>query len=1120
MKYRIGLDIGIGSVGWAVISAEEAGHLARIEDFGTRIFDSGEDPQTSESLCKQRRGFRSGRRLTRRRRFRKELLRNHLLNIGFLNATFEDELAECRNADVYQLKLKGLDEKLSPAELYKCLVHTCNHRGYLEFYEPEENDKEAGENLRAANRFESDFSASGKRTVSEYLLDGFSENGFVKYRNRSGGDVPHLLIRRDLLKQEIRQILLCQKRFYPCWNDNNIDRALEIIFAQRDFEDGPGNPDDPTRRYHGFLETLGKCPFYKDDLRGFRGTVISDVFAVTNTLSQYRYCNVKTGEFSLEKKVAKEIVDFLLLNGKINLTDVKRILTARGFKLLKSDLADANALGKALKFLPLAKKAVEESGESWEAVIAEEQFDVTVPSRLHQIGELISKFQTPRRRKEEMKKAGVDPRLIAAFANKRISGTASCGYRYMCDAISAFLNGDIYGSYQANRIQSDAETDPIEKSVKLAPSAIDDPEVRENRVVFKAINETRKIINAIVDVYGSPEEIVIEVASELGKSVEARGELLKKQRANEKENAEAKRLISELLDVEATKVSPSMIERYKLFVEQEGKSAYSQKPLGELKDVVENRDRVYEIDHIIPFSLILDNTLNNKALVFTEENQKKGQRTPLMYLGTSEQKSFIAFVNHLYTRKKDGISRKKYTYYRCETLYGQEAEELLNEWKTRNINDTRYITKYVAGLIERHLLFAGDKKQHVQTVKGSVTQKFRREWFRDQRWGSDEKDRETYLNHALDAVVAANLTRPYIEIGSDSLRLLSIFKRSRGHYTEEYNEYLGKCVSKMKKYYGFDEDYTRNLLCRAGRVPSFVPRLAEEVAVRFVVDKEEKDEKTFFEEVNAVYRLDSEFVVPPHFPVTSCKQDKKFRGTIANSNPVRVEMIDGEPHTIKRTDVRKINPEKLEKLYTTDASLRTKLGEILDGKDKNYTVGKYLDENGLTHFTASDGTVIRKVSLDGGAFTNYWRQELGDGNYTNLSMLKYYCVEVYEDQDGKTRIYGIRYVDLIRRNKKLYQKADSYPSGYGKHVTYLFPNDFVRILNGKNEIKFEGYYCSVYNINQAQLRFKKPNLREMIAKNIALSDRVSRVDVSILGKKGGEIRCSVPFPSIGEKKFR
>ena len=39
---------------------------------------------------------------------------------------------------------------------------------------------------------------------------------------------------------------------------------------------------------------------------------------------------------------------------------------------------------------------------------------------------------------------------------------------------------------------------------------------------------------------------------------------------------------------------------------------------------------------IIPFSIILDNTINNKALVYVSENQRKGQQTPLMYM-TPEQ---------------------------------------------------------------------------------------------------------------------------------------------------------------------------------------------------------------------------------------------------------------------------------------------------------------------------------------------------------------------------------------------------------------------------------------------------------------------------------------------------
>ena len=42
-----------------------------------------------------------------------------------------------------------------------------------------------------------------------------------------------------------------------------------------------------------------------------------------------------------------------------------------------------------------------------------------------------------------------------------------------------------------------------------------------------------------------------------------------------------------------------------------------------IRDIFTNK---YEIDHIIPFSLILDDTLSNKALVKSVENQKKKQR--------------------------------------------------------------------------------------------------------------------------------------------------------------------------------------------------------------------------------------------------------------------------------------------------------------------------------------------------------------------------------------------------------------------------------------------------------------------------------------------------------------
>lgn len=55
MDYRIGLDIGIASVGWAVLQNNSDDEPVRIVDLGVRIFDTAEIPKTGESLAGPRR---------------------------------------------------------------------------------------------------------------------------------------------------------------------------------------------------------------------------------------------------------------------------------------------------------------------------------------------------------------------------------------------------------------------------------------------------------------------------------------------------------------------------------------------------------------------------------------------------------------------------------------------------------------------------------------------------------------------------------------------------------------------------------------------------------------------------------------------------------------------------------------------------------------------------------------------------------------------------------------------------------------------------------------------------------------------------------------------------------
>lgn len=82
--YTLGLDIGIASIGWAVLGNDEDGTPNRIIDLGVRIFESAEVQKTGESLAAPRRDARSARRRLRRHRHRLERIRYLLVQQGVL----------------------------------------------------------------------------------------------------------------------------------------------------------------------------------------------------------------------------------------------------------------------------------------------------------------------------------------------------------------------------------------------------------------------------------------------------------------------------------------------------------------------------------------------------------------------------------------------------------------------------------------------------------------------------------------------------------------------------------------------------------------------------------------------------------------------------------------------------------------------------------------------------------------------------------------------------------------------------------------------------------------------------------------------------------------------------
>lgn len=1149
IKYVLGLDIGIGSVGWAVVRCEGD---PRIENFGVRIFESGENEKRKSRKSQERRDFRAGRRLVRRRAHRKERIRFWFQKQGLatekeIKAFFND------NKDMISLRVRALDEKISPAGLAACMIHISNHRGYREFYDysaETEADSEEAQDAEGVQKMRDLYRRGNYRSVAEMISKEqcFSAAGipFRRYRNRAGRE-ERFIMPREEIKAEARSILLSQQRFYPAITDDFIEKILGILFAQRDFEDGPGNPEDGARPYKGFDGSEGNCPFYPDEKRGHRFNCLADEYALVNALSQFRWFDEKTGEASLPPALAQELLGYALQRAGLSVKEVKDIAKKHGIAVVNAEGEKKNKFTKTMKYLPAVKPLFERAGFDWNALVSEDASDMQ-GCLLNEVGEVLSLCVTPGRRSKRLKKlariAGCEE-LIGSLTRLRLSGTAKVSYKYMRGAVSAFLEGELYGNYQASVIKQAeatrrAEADRAQRQYKLAPFG-KDFEFYKNPVVMRSINETRKAINRAVEEYGSPYAINIEVGSDLSLSFDARAEVSREQAKNEKARDAAKKKIAELLGCPESEVSPAMCERYFLYEQQDGKCLYSGKPIDQAA-AIRNSGKQFEVDHIVPFSLVLDDTLHNKALVYHGENQAKGQRVPLEYLSGERKENFMARVNLLSREKK--ISQKKYKYL---TAVSADDTDAIKEWKSRNINDTRYISRFLVNYLKDHLLFRGrdpgdEYRPDVYAVKGAVTSQMRRAWLNEKTWGRRDKSQlkeQTYLDHAADAIVVACCLPVYVEMTAVHRRLRRILKGNNGMPDAEYEGVLANAKQALHRYYGFPLTKADYYLTRCDARPSLIRDLRTEADIRlqdpdifnfFEKEKAEREGRNFSpaspesvadkfrKEVLSFYKNDPAFARSLQMPFTVHIPSRKASGKITDENAVRIVRSEEGDFRLSRKLVQDLTKKDLEKLYTRDEDLRRSLSALFEGQKEGKTVRDLLEGK---EFRTQKGAPVRRVTLRADAKRTL-RKQISENNYSLLTDTSYYCVEVYRDEEGKTRTAGIAFSDIVIQDGRVRLKpAYVRPEGYKEHCLYLFTNDYIRVTKKTKqgeEIKFEGYYRSVASINAS--KFYSINYNNPLQKNITFyitpKDTVEKFDIDPIGRIGGKIRCGEQLSSARE----
>ena len=252
----------------------------------------------------------------------------------------------------------------------------------------------------------------------------------------------------------------------------------------------------------------------------------------------------------------------------------------------------------------------------------------------------------------------------------------------------------------------------------------------------RGIYQALKVVKEITEYIGyDPKNIMVEMARGDEKKVrkDDRKEYLLKLYNNIKGevNDNYKRLKKELVSEE--KIDTDKLYLYYL---QEGKCLYCGKPID--VDDLKSKNSLFEIDHILPRTLIKDNSWDNRVLVCRECNQKKGASLVL-------PKDFrTEYMRSIWTRLKDNklMSNKKF-YSLTRSRY---SEEDIKGFINRQLVETRQITKHVANILDTFY-----PKTKVVYLKANISHSYR-----DRYELFKFRDINDY-HHAHDAYLAAVL---------------------------------------------------------------------------------------------------------------------------------------------------------------------------------------------------------------------------------------------------------------------------------------------------------------------------------------------------------------------------
>lgn len=751
-NYRLGLDIGIASVGAALLAQD---HIIAMF---VRTFDKAETAKEGESLNKIRREARLTRRRVHRRAFRLSRLRRTLHRMGLI-ATPEIESITMTGVSPWDLRAQAITQSLQPHELAFALYHIIKHRGFQSNRKSEvKEDEKAGKMLSGVAQNKALLIEKNYQTIGQMVA---LDPRFTQAKRNKGGDYSHTFSRNDLI-DEVEHIFKAQQTHgNPHATDALKDSVITLLLARR-----------PTLAGADLLKMVGYCSFEPKEFRAPKASYSAERFVWLTKLNNLRLLDA--GDSSgLTPQQRQAVIELPFQQSKLTYKQLRKKLNIDP-NIKFNNLSYYHKNGKdpeeatlfEAKYFNTFKKAYKEAGleTQWAT-------DSSNSNLLNQFAYAQTVYKEDQAATDWLSQQGIQPAVIDAVLAVSFSEFIKLSVCALDKILPYMEQGQRYDEAVISAgYQHHSQLNTQDKTSQLPALNPDD---FTNPVVFRAINQTRKLVNAIIKQYGAPLSVHIELARDLNKSFKERKDIERDQKDNQQNREQASAQFEDRFGF-----IPKGLDLIKerLYREQAGQCAYSQAAI-DLNRLMEIG--YVEVDHALPYSRSFDNSYTNKVLVLTQQNRNKGNKTPYEYFGSDENNQ--AWLNfEAWTRSTIKNPRK------AQKLLRKNFDETqATEFRDRNLNDTRYAGRVMKNLIETHLELTDDSKaQRCIVVSGQLTA------FLRGRWGLHKERADGDKHHALDAAVVAACSHGMVKRLSDYARKQELQMVKRDYVDPQTGEVL------------------------------------------------------------------------------------------------------------------------------------------------------------------------------------------------------------------------------------------------------------------------------------------------------------------------------------------